>query len=91
MRGRVFAATAAVGGACAIFRRPADGRPSIADALALTPALPALVRADRAERPPSSSRLDSFVLDARSGYKAHGGNGWPHQGNTCEPENKPWM
>ena len=69
MRRRVFAATAAVGGACAIFRRPADGRPSIADALALTPALPALVRADRAARPPTSSRLESAVLDARSGAR----------------------
>ena len=67
MRRRVFAATAAVGGACAIFRRPADGRPSIADAIALTPALPALVRADRAA--PSSSVLESAVLDARSGAR----------------------
>ena len=70
MRRRVFAATAAVGGACAIFRRPADGRPSIADALAPTPALPALVRADRAARPPSSSALESAAFDARAAARA---------------------
>ena len=66
MRRRVIAAAAAVGGAALVVRRPSDGRPSIADALALTPALPALVRVDRAAWPPV---LESSVFDARSGAR----------------------
>ena len=68
MRKYVLAATA-VGGAALVVRRPSDGRPSIADALRLTGNFPALVRADRAALPPSTSVLESAVLDARSGAR----------------------